>query len=864
MGVLVTHARRPRLWSDDEIFFLRGVANVVAAAVARERAEAARERSERRLEFLAEASHLLAASLDPEATLDELAGLIVPQMADWCVVHVLERGALVPVAVAHADPERVRWARSLQERYPTDMERSSGPANVVRTGRSELVPEVTDELLVASSRDPARLDVLRSLGMRSVMVVPLVATSSVLGSISFVWAESGGRYDESDLRFAEDLARRAALALENARAHRAEQRARERAERLQRLTALLADTRTRQQVLDAMLGEGIAASDAVRGLVTLVDSGDETVAIAAQRGYEEPSIARWASFPVDAQLPVSEAVRTQRAVYCDSIAERNERYPALAYLDQPTHALAALPLVASGRALGALVLSFAADRSFDEQEQTFLQALASQCAQALERAEIADALRRERERFEAVLRQLPSGVVIAEAPSGRLLLGNAQMEAIWRRPFLAEGIAGGGDYVGHRPDGSRYRPQDWPLARAIATGEVVVNEMVVIERGDGTRAWTSVSAAPIRDERGEIVAGVAVLSDVNEEVEARREAERRADAARALAFVADGVCLVDAAGDVRLWNPAAERITGVESERIVGGPPERVLDSWAALAAQVPTAPAGAEETARPVTLPLVLGDEDLWLSISAVSFPEGTVYAFRDVTAEQALDRMKSNFIATVSHELRTPLAAVYGAATTLRHRAALDPEEREQFLRMIEEQAQRLTRIVNEILVASRIESGELSVTLAPVDAVETARHVLEVARRSAPAGFTLELEAPPAVPPVLADGDRLRQVLGNLIENAIKYSGESTLATVSIVAVDGRVRFAVRDEGIGIPPAEHERVFERFYRVDADMHHGVSGTGLGLYIVRELVERMGGSVALESEPDRGSTFTIELAAA
>jgi signal transduction histidine kinase len=270
-------------------------------------------------------------------------------------------------------------------------------------------------------------------------------------------------------------------------------------------------------------------------------------------------------------------------------------------------------------------------------------------------------------------------------------------------------------------------------------------------------------------------------------------------------------------------------------------------------------AEAGAERPARAMTLPLEVGDRELWLSLSGVSFPDGVVYAFRDVTEEHQLERMKSDFIATVSHELRTPLAAIYGAATTLRQRAGLEVEQREAFLGMIEEQAERLTQIVTDILTASRVEAGELGVELARVDPSAIVDQVVELAERTAPGGrVTATID--PETPAVLADPDRLRQVLGNIVENALKYSPEDAPVELRVEPRGKCVAFMVTDRGPGIPGGEEERIFQKFVRLDANMRSGVSGTGLGLYICRELLTRMDGSIAVESSAG-GSTFTVEL---
>jgi signal transduction histidine kinase len=223
-------------------------------------------------------------------------------------------------------------------------------------------------------------------------------------------------------------------------------------------------------------------------------------------------------------------------------------------------------------------------------------------------------------------------------------------------------------------------------------------------------------------------------------------------------------------------------------------------------------------------------------------------------------VDRLKDEFVAVASHELRTPLAAVYGAAITLRQHD-LDAVTRDSMLDVIFHESDRLARIVNDVLWASRLESGGLPTAIETCDAAELAEAVVTDARRRLPAGCSLELTTPPDLPAVLADPEKLRRVLVNLVDNAVKYSPDGGRINVELAPSDGHVRFSVRDEGLGIPEAELERIFDKFHRLDPYLQRGVGGTGLGLYICRELVRQMNGRIWVESSAGEGSTFSFEL---
>ncbi len=341
-----------------------------------------------------------------------------------------------------------------------------------------------------------------------------------------------------------------------------------------------------------------------------------------------------------------------------------------------------------------------------------------------------------------------------------------------------------------------------------------------------------------------------------------RRSQERAQASEVLDAIADGVVLVDQDGVVRLWNPAAAAITGVHPQDVIGSPIEQLLPSWSGVADRVPVSVGGTARTGV-TTVPLTTVDgRDVWLSVSAVGFARGVAYAFRDLTEERAVERMKSDFVATVSHELRTPLTSIHGAAVTLtRDDIELEPEVHDRLLEVISQQSVQLAEIVDSVLTASRIDAGQIEVRSRPVDVVQLVRDVVDGTRARLGNERGVRLEVPEDMPLVAADRVHLRQVLENLVENAIKYSPAGGDVTVRVIDRDGSVAIEVEDSGIGIAPHDHRRIFEKFYRADADMSLGVGGTGLGLFIVRELVRRMSGRVEVRSTPGQGSTFQVTL---
>jgi PAS domain S-box-containing protein len=250
-GVLGAHTSERRTFTEDDVNFLKAVANVLAATIERERAE-------EKQRFLADTGALLSSSLDYRTTLSSVARLAVPTLADWCAVDVLEGDSVERLAVEHQDPVKVALALKLQERYPPGPDESGGVQGVLKTGRSEFYPEITDEMLEAAARDEAHLELLREIGFTSAIVVPMIARGRTVGAVTLVSAESGRRYEEADLDLAEELGRRGALAVDNARLYNEAQK--ELAER-EWAQAELRSSRDELKVILEGVADGVTAQD---------------------------------------------------------------------------------------------------------------------------------------------------------------------------------------------------------------------------------------------------------------------------------------------------------------------------------------------------------------------------------------------------------------------------------------------------------------------------------------------------------------------------------------------------------------------------------------------------------------------------
>jgi PAS domain S-box-containing protein len=384
---------------------------VAVEGVARDVTE--RKKKEAAAKFLAESSTTLASSLDYETTLKTVARLAVPHFADWCGVDMAnEGGTLSRLAVAHIDPEKVSWAHEIYRRYPPAPDETQGIYNVLRTGISEFYPLIPDEMLVAGARDEEHLQIMRAVGLRSAMVVPLKTRGKVLGVLTFVKTESGSHFTPENLALAEDLASRAAMAIDNARLFRAEHETRRAAERtsdflrrLQAVSASLSPALTPKDVAVAVIEQGVVSLGAHAGTVVLL-SGATELEIVGTVGFAQKVAERWRRFSINQSVPIADAIKQKSPVLIESLAAHLDKYPGLGPLASVTgsQALAAFPLIIEGRTIGAMGLSFPRAQAYSEDDVAFMLALAHQCAQALERARLYETEQRLRSQAETANR----------------------------------------------------------------------------------------------------------------------------------------------------------------------------------------------------------------------------------------------------------------------------------------------------------------------------------------------------------------------------------------------------------------------------------------------------------------------------
>lgn len=336
---------------------------------------------------------------------------------------------------------------------------------------------------------------------------------------------------------------------------------------------------------------------------------------------------------------------------------------------------------------------------------------------------------------------------------------------------------------------------------------------------------------------------------------------------------AEGILSVDAALRILDFNPAMERLTGWHEHEVVGRfyyevlrPKDRQGHDLGLQGSPILLAFAGLPVTDREMVIVARDGQHfDVSVTASCIYSVYGEpmigILNVRDITRIREQEEQRSTFISVISHELQTPIAIIKGYASTLaRSDAIFDPEALRTRLKAVEEEADRLNKLVGNLLYASRIQAGGLQMDISPLDLAYLIERVAERQRVKNPeASITLDL--PAHLPTVMADRERIEEVLQNLLDNAIKYSPDETYITVACRAMSDEVITSVSDQGMGIPLREQREIFDRFQRAGNGENRSIQGAGLGLYICRAIIEAHGGRIWVESALHSGSTFSFSL---
>jgi PAS domain S-box-containing protein len=454
--------------------------------------------------FLAEAGEALSSSLDYRTTLASVAYLAVPTLADWCAVDVVaEDGSVERLAVAHPDPKKVELAYELQERYPTDPDAPYGIPNVLRTGEPEMMEEIPEELIEQAARDEGHREMLRELGLKSYMVVPLAARGRTLGAISFVSAESGRRYGQADLDLAQELARRAGLAVDNARlyeeAHREIAERRWAQEELQR-------SREQLEVILRGVADGIVAQNPSGHLVYANEAAARMSGYSSAREFVnaplEEVMSRFELLDAEGRPFPLERLPGRRALMGEEGAEETVRFRVIETGEERWSVVRATPVFDEERGvrLAVSIMRDITEQRRAEQEQARLAAIVESSEDA----------------------------IIGKTLEGIITSWNRGAERIYG--YSAEEIIGRPITTLVPPE----RPEEIPnILKKIRRGEKVEHYETVRVTKDGRRLNISLTISPIRDSTGNIVGASTIARDITERkrmegaLQDMREAERQ-------------------------------------------------------------------------------------------------------------------------------------------------------------------------------------------------------------------------------------------------------------------------------------------------------------------------------------------------
>ena len=882
IGVLGLHRATAGPWSEGEVALIESVARELALAI--NSARLLDENRQRLLEqtALLRAAQVVTSELDLEAVLqrlvDEVARLLGCEAAD-CYLLDRERGLLRCAAVHGLEPELVGFEFASDQGLAGRAIRQRAPA------LSDDYAQLPDSVPHPAYR-----------GYASAIVAPMMWSDQIRGVLGVGTHDPDRTLTGSDAELLEAFATLAALALRNAESF--EERSRQ--ARTQRafydIASLLALPISQAETLRAVAR---AAAEALGGSsAALLMPREEAFELAAGHGLPSEVAALVREAAGGSAEPLATCARNRTVIAASALAEDDRFEPNWREVAASAGygSLLAVPVEAPEGRDGLVVVFFEESRRFSDYDLELARNLAGTARAALERSELYESERRARGLAQQLARtgtllatELdPAAVldeIVAQAPA--LLGADAAVVRLLEDDELVVSAVGG-----ELPEGlleSRLPASGWAAADAIQTrAPVAIGDV----EGEGPGAsdpalaagYRAFLAVPLVGSEGGTQGALSVYARrprtwQPEEVEALAALAGNASAALAsaelyqrvalekersvaiLANIADGIVAVDREGHVVLWNEAAERITGVRTSDAIGRSTEQVLQR---------TLASGDDTERGDRLLAIRRADEDVWLSLTEAIMRDpagavaGRIFAFRDISAERVVEQMKSDFVTAVSHELRTPLTSIYGfAETLLRQDVLFGEEERRTFLGYIASESDRLTMIVDQLLNVARLDTGDLQVNLAPTDVRAVVSDVVQTAEQAPAAnGHDFFVDLPEHPVDAEADSDKLRQILSNLVDNAIKFSPDGGRVTVVARINDEVVEVRVVDEGIGIPEEEQRRIFTKFYRGESMTRDpSTTGTGLGLFIAHGLVSAMGGRMWVDSREGAGSSFAFEL---
>jgi signal transduction histidine kinase len=769
-------------------------------------------------------------------------------------------------------------------------------ARILNKGLAGWVVQQKEGTIVFDTKDDKRWLELTDdhLATRSAIAVPLLRQERVVGVLTLSHSEPN-RFGKEHLDLLLSIANQAAIAVENARLYeKVTERMRE-ATALYKVSNQLMRTLNLDQALEKVLDILQKPFGYLDCAILLVDQRDGELEVKAARGYLRET-ARKVKLKTGQESIVSRVVAHKTALNVPDVS-RDSRYVKGV---PGTRSEIAVPMMAGDRVIGVLDVQRSEVNAFNEDDLRVLSSVAAQAAIAIERAWLYSAERRrvqESLTLLAIAQGLSSTLDLTEVLKlvarstaqachanrcSILLLSQDRKELV---PLMSQFASGEVDRELWAIFKERYAQA---VDKLPIIQEVIRERKPVILDGPAMsvmpKEWIepfgifSLLMVPLisKDE----VIGLMALDHVEEgrhftdeqvnlaitigthaamAIENARLhttiAEERAKLEAIIGGTDDAVIVTDAQNQVLLMNQAAQRAFDVETVPEMGKPLEGVVSNERLLAL---FARPEAGEEALTEEIPLSDG-RTLYASLTPVA-EVGRITVMQDITYLKELDRMKSDFVATVSHDLRSPLANISGYTALLPEAGKLN-ETQQEFVERVKASVSNMLTLINNLLDLGKTEA-RVEMEMKPCQLVTVINKVVESLKQQVEAKeIVLQLDLPPELPLVQGNQVRLDQVVSNLIGNAIKFTREGGMVTVSGREEKGEVVVEVKDTGIGIAPEDQVHLFEKFYRVSSEETSGIEGTGLGLAIAKSIVEGHGGRVWVKSQLGKGSTFSFAL---
>ena len=819
-GTLVFYFRTRHESSEDEIHLATALANLTSSALAFSALQEQQERARKQTEFLAEASTILASSMDYEGTLASVTQLAVPQIADWCAIDLYEHGFLERVNVAHADPAKLNLAREYRRLYPPKMDAPSGVGSVIRTGKPQFFPHVTEEMLVANVQDETHLAMLRALGLQSFIIMPLQVRDRILGALTLV---TGSRdLDDRDFKLAEDLARRAAVAIENAGLFTA-------LEQSERKFRTMADT----------VPCAIYIHDGTR--MVYVNQAAQDLS-----GYTAAELENLSLYEL-VHPDHRDLVRDRAAARL-----RGEQVPS-------RYEFKGLRKDGTIRWLdfAGAIIDFAGSP-----------ALLATAFDITERKLAQEHIERSEKEARTLVENLPD--VIARY--------NRDLRYVYISPNV-ERITGipARHFIGKRHSESGLPPDlcamlDNSLRKIFSTGRPDHIEFDSIG-SDGEPKHIAGLGVPLFDSTGSVEQVLTISHDLTpyrkaEEAVARNEKELRliTDILPAL------VAYVDAEEKFQRVNQTFEHWFGRPSSYFIGRSIREVLGTNYSHLERHIRQVLGGELVQYEATNDYADKSRHVLITYVPDFDAEHRVRGFaalvQDITdrrfAEEALRKTEKlaavgRLAASISHEINNPLESVTNLVFLARSAPELSEKTR-SFLSTAERELARVSHIATQTLRFYRQSARPTQIDLR--ETVDSVLKLYEGRINNAQVEVRREYQDQPCL--VHALEGELRQVIANLLGNAIDATPPAgrirlRVAPVSSIHDQPMVRVTIADNGCGINPELRARIFEPFFTTKTS-----TGTGLGLWITREILAKHRGHIRVRSRQAssaHGTVFTVTL---